>query len=201
MKPKDVLPIFFALAMCETTGPVLAQHAGDFDSGDGVQPVISKTKPGASYQTSDSHIEEWFRQYDRIRHDAQMGPAERRRADLLLSKGLSMIIPGEEQAATQALLSKLVGRYRWAVEQLKQMPLFPETEKLHCGYYQYFRDARNLFSDYLKVQDNLFAKDATGKALAGTLMQRRQSLETLDQSNKQMDEHLRQKHGIAAYRY
>ncbi|HEY9712685.1 MAG TPA: hypothetical protein V6C72_04405, partial [Chroococcales cyanobacterium] len=62
-------------------------------------------------------------------------------------------------------------------------------------------DAKGLFSDYLTVQGNLFAQDGQGKSLAADLMPRKQSLEKLDQENKAVDAELRQRFGIAPYKY
>ncbi|MCC7529701.1 MAG: hypothetical protein IT342_14355 [Candidatus Melainabacteria bacterium] len=151
------------------------------------------------------YIQEWFQRYDQVRRQSQMTPSEKQKADGLMSKGmtgLGAMLAGDEKAATQSLLNKLVGKYQAAAEQMKQLPLYPETERLHRGYYQYFSDARRLFSDYLKVQSNLFAMDEeTGKPVAGLLMARKQNLETLDMNNKGLDEQLRQQFNIAPYRY
>jgi len=152
-----------------------------------------------------SNILEWFHRYDNVRRQAQMSPAEKARADGLMSKGmggLGAMLAGDEKMATQNLLTKLVGKYQTAAEQMKALPLFRETEQLHRGYYQYFSDARQLFSDYLRVQSNLFAMDeTTGKPVAGLLMGRKQNLEQLDMNNKALDEQLRQQFNIPPYRY
>lgn len=151
------------------------------------------------------NIHQWFERYDQVRRQAQMSPAEKARADGLMSKGMSglgAMLAGDEKVVTQNLLSKLVGKYQTAAEQMKALPLFRETEQLHRGYYQYFSQARELFSDYLRVQGNLFAMDeATGKPLAGVLMGKKQALETLDMNNKALDEQLRQQFNIPPYRY
>lgn len=150
-------------------------------------------------------IQEWFQRYDHVRRQAQMSPAEKARADGLMSKGmggLGAMLAGDEKMVTQNLLTKLVGKYQTAAEQMKSLPLLRETEQLHRGYYQYFSDARQLFSDYLKVQSNLFAMDeATGKPVAGLLMGRKQNLEQLDMNNKALDEQLRQQFNVPPYRY
>ena len=146
-------------------------------------------------------VQQWFQSYDAVRRQAQMTPQERAKADAMLSKGLSIIVPGPEKACTQQLLTKLVGQYRTACQQLERLPLLPPTEQLHRGYYQYFSEAQGLFSDYLKVQDDLFAVDQNGKPLAGKLVERKASLEALDERNKDMDAQLRQQFSIPAYRY
>lgn len=151
------------------------------------------------------YIQQWFQRYDLVRRQAQMSPAEKAKADGLMSKGMSglgAMLAGDEKIATQNLLNKLVGKYHTAAEQMKALPLYPETERLHRGYYQYFSDAKRLFSDYLKVQSNLFAMDEeTGKPVASLLMARKQNLETLDMNNKAQDEQLRQQFNIPPYRY
>lgn len=146
-------------------------------------------------------ISQWFKNYDDIRRKAQMNPTERAKADALMSKALSMFIPGEEKTQAKTLLSSLVARYAQAVDEFKRLPLYPETEKLHRGYYQYFTSARQLFSDYLTVQQNPLATDQNGNPVAGTLMARKQNLESLDQSNKAIDAQLRSQFGIPAYQY
>lgn len=172
-----------------------------------VSPVPSGPMgaPPANAGRGGPYIMDWFQRYDQVRRQAQMSPAEKQRADGLMSKGMSglgAMLAGDEKAATQNLLNKLVNKYQAASEQMKQLPLYPETERLHRGYYQYFSDARRLFSDYLKVQSNLFAMDEeTGKPVASLLMARKQNLEQLDMSNKALDDQLRQQFNIPPYRY
>lgn len=195
------IAVLAAIAGIATTSaaPCAAQQASDgyAMTGGGVSPTMV-----ANQQQNLANIQQWFVSYDQVRRAAQMNPQERQKADGLLSKGLSIIVPGEEKVATQALLTKLVNKYQMATDQMKRLPLYPETEKLHRGYYQYFNEARKLFSDYLKVQTNLFVVDEqTGKPLAGGLMLRKQNLEMLDQNNKALDEQLRNQFGIAPYQY
>ena len=151
--------------------------------------------------TGDNHIGQWFYRYDQIRRGAQMNPQERVRADNLMSKGLSIVVPGPEKAITGQLLVKLVNRNKVAADQMKLLPLYKETEQLHRGYYQYFASAQSLFSDYLKVQNDILARDQSGRMIAGQLMGRKQELASLDENNKALDAQLRQQFGIPAYRY
>ncbi len=130
-----------------------------------------------------------------------MTPQERQKADTHLSKGLSIFIPGDEKVAVQKLLNSLVSRYNIASEAMKQLPLYPETKRLHLGYYQYFTSARLLFGDYLRVQQNPLVQDTAGNAVAPTLLPRKQELEMLDQANKALDAQLRNQFGIAPYKY
>jgi hypothetical protein len=168
------------------------------ESSAGKQTVKHQANPPTNHQT----LAKWFLAYDNIRRQAQMNPQEKQRADTLLSQGLSIVIPGQEKADSQALLSSLVNRYQVAAEAIKQLQYYPETGDLHKGYYQYFSDASQLFSDYLKVQDNLFAvDDQTGKPLASQLMDRKEKLEQLERRNKYLDTQLRNQLGMAPYQY
>jgi hypothetical protein len=159
-------------------------------------PQAMAAPPAAS-----AAVKQWFQKYDLVRRQAQMKSGERQRADALMSKGLSMIVPGPEKADSQELLSKLIARYQLARQQLEHMPLLPATEQLHRGYYQYFSEAQGLFSDYLRVQDNLFAVDSMGKPIAGQLLARKENLESLDARNKYIDAQLRQRFAIPPYQY
>ncbi|MGD9680007.1 MAG: hypothetical protein AB7W16_02380 [Candidatus Obscuribacterales bacterium] len=161
------------------------------------QESQQETRPA----TEPKLIAEWFGRYDQIRRQAQMNPQEKNRANELLSKGLSIIIPGQEKETTRKLLTSLVSRYQTASEQMKLLPLYHETEQLHRGYYQYFTSAGALFSDYLKVQGNILVPDASGNPLASTLMPRKQGLENLEQQVKALDGNLRARFGIPAYKY
>jgi hypothetical protein len=149
----------------------------------------------------DGHVQQWFSQYDNIRRQAQMNPEEKARADRLLAGGMAMLVPGPEKIATGQLLAKLRASNQQAANQLKGLRLYPETKQLHLGYYKYFNDAQALFSDYITLQNNLFATDASGKSIASQLMLRKQALADLDQSNKMIDSQLRAQFGIAPYRY
>lgn len=172
--------------------PVVAQASG---AGDAAKGQVHAATPSAK-------IKEWFSQYDAIRRQAQMNPTERKKADALLSQGISIIIPGPEKLAAQQLLQKLVAANQQAANQLKQLSLYPETEKLHRGYYKYFTTASALFNDYLQLQDNLFAKDPkTGEPVADELTTRKQELADLDEANKRLDSELRSRFAIAPYRY
>lgn len=173
------------------------------------QPAGAQSQPQSQPQvqpeqrpaTDPGLIAEWFGKYDQIRRQAQMNPQEKTRANELLSKGLSIIIPGQEKETTRKLLGSLVSRYQTASEQMKLLPLYHETEQLHRGYYQYFSTAGALFADYLKVQGNILVPDASGNPLASSLMPRKQGLESLEQQVKALDGNLRARFGIAAYRY
>lgn len=153
-------------------------------------------------QASHGRVGQWFNRYDQIRRQAQMNPTEREQADYLLSRGMAILVPGNEKVAARAILIKLVENYEQATLAMKQLPLISETSELHRGYYQYFNNARLLFSDYLRVQDNLFVTDAsTGKPVAAQLIQRKQLLEQLNQQVQSLDQQLRNRYGIPAYRY
>jgi hypothetical protein len=160
-----------------------------------------QTASAAAQSTPIAQIKDWFTKYDEIRREAQMNPTERQKADAMLSKGLSMFVPGPEKLDTQQLLQKLQVKNSAAADQMKKLNLYPETEQLHRGYYKYFTDSQTLFGDYLKVQDNLMAKDATNTPIASQLMKRKKELEELDITNKALDSQVRAKFGIPPYRY
>jgi len=144
----------------------------------------------------------WFARYDRIRRQAQLAPAERSRADALLGRGMSMFLPGPEKQEARLLMTRLVNAYGQAIQEMERLPVIAPTERLHRGYHQYFVTARNLFLDYLKVQDNLFVVDpATGRPIAGQLIERKINLETLNRSVRELDEQLRAQLGIGPYQY
>ncbi|MBS1991170.1 MAG: hypothetical protein JSS83_11665 [Cyanobacteria bacterium SZAS LIN-3] len=151
--------------------------------------------------TSPAAIRDWFNKYDMVRRQAQMSPAERNNADELLSHGLQVFVPGEEKILAQKLLKNLVLKYDTACTQLKSLPFFPETSGLHRQYFQYFSDARNLFADYLRVQNNLMAKDNNGNSIMAGLMERKANLEGTEQNAKNLDGQLRNRFGIPPYRF
>lgn len=149
-----------------------------------------------------ARVRQWFSQYDQIRRQAQMNPAERQRSDYLLSRGMAILMPGPEKAAAREILLKLVNKYQVAKGAMQGLQPIPETINLHRGYYQYFNNAHQLFSDYLRVQDNLFVTDAsTGKPVAGQLLQRKANLEQLRQQIQALDEQTRNQFGIPPYAY
>lgn len=166
-------------------------------------PAISAQAAAATVkQATPAEIKQWFVSYDQIRRQAQMTPSERQQADNLMSKGLSVLMPGEEKIVAQALLTKLVNKYTQAVTAMGQLPLYNQTLPVHRGYFQYFTSAGQLFSDYLKVQNDLFVVDqSTGQPLLSQLMQRKQQLAELDTQIKQLDKQVRSQFGVPAYQY
>jgi len=164
----------------------------------GGMPAASQATPAAN----PARVRQWFTQYDQIRRQAQMSPAERQRSDYLLSRGMAILMPGEEKIAAREILIKLVNKYQVAKGAMQALPPIPETLNLHRGYYQYFNNAHQLFSDYLRVQDNLFVTDAsTGKPVAGQLLQRKAMLEQLRQQIQGLDEQTRNQFGVPPYKY
>lgn len=162
------------------------------------QPAVAPVK--ASPQDM-AKVGQWFQKYDEVRRKAQMNPNEKQQADGILGKGLSILWPGQDKIAAREIMSKLVTRYDIAVKSLESLQSTPETKRLHQGYYQYFATARGLFSDYLKVQDNLMAKDNNGQPIMSQLMQRKVALESLEHACKELDATTRAQYGIPAYRY
>ncbi|MBP9092959.1 hypothetical protein KBI23_18185 [bacterium] len=202
------------LLICSSSLPLLAasaqnignQYQNHYQSGatgnpqfSGQMPSAANTSPNIN-RSSSQQLRQWFSSYDMVRKQAQMSPTEKDRADNLLSQGLSVFVPGPNKTQAQKLLTGLVEKYQVAIARMKAMPLYPETEKLHRGYYQYFSDAKTLFSDYLRVQDNLMVKDENGKGIMPQLMARKANLESLEMQIKQLDSELRGQFGIAPYR-
>jgi hypothetical protein len=170
----------------------------------GVGASLALIVAGNQCALAQDKVADWFQKYDNIRHQAQMSPQEKERSQTLLTSGMAASLFKSEQgekdkAAASALLRKMVDRYRKASSQIADLPEIAETRKLQRGYQQYFRNAGDLFSDYLKVQNNLFATDSNGNALAGQLQARKADLESLDVSNKDLDGKLRSKYKIAPY--
>ena len=159
-------------------------------------PAQKKATPQQSAQ-----VFHWFIQYDEIRRRAQMNPIERQQADGLLARGFSLFMPGQDKVAAKQLLTNLVNKYHGATQAMKALPVIPETKQLQLAYYQYFENAMNLFGDYLRVQDNIFAVDSTGQSIAKQLLQRKLALEQLEHNCKNLDTQTRQHFGVANYQY
>lgn len=207
----------FALILGLTLGGTLGEPTYAQYPNNNYQPQPQYNQGGQNYQNGQNYqfnqgggqnatdpalLKQWFSRYDAVRRQAQMTPLEKQQADGLLSKGLSMFVPGDEKLAGQKLLTGLVGKYNVAINQMKGLPLYPETSQLHRGYYQYFNDAKNLFSDYLLVQNDPLAKDPrTGERLLGKIVTRKASLTDLEGNIKNLDSNLRSQLGVPPYRY
>jgi hypothetical protein len=211
--------VLLVVALAAATNTVNAQNAfpnggmynqgspGQGYPGQGfpAQGNMGQGNPGPGSQngaaTDPGLIRDWFSKYDLVRRQAQMTPAERNKADDLMSHGLQMFVPGEEKVIAKSLLTNLVGKYDRACEQLKQLRLYPETSALHHQYFEYFKEAKELFSDYLRVQNNLMVKDNNGNSVMAGLMERKAKLEATEQRAKAMDNDVRNRFGIPPYRY
>jgi hypothetical protein len=176
---------------------------GQMNAGQGYNQGQPNQAPGNqnARATDPAAIKDWFNKYDMVRRQAQMSPAERSKADDLLSHGLQVFVPGEEKILARTLLTNLVGKYDRACNQLKLLPLYPETGNLHREYFKYFTDAKNLFSDYLRVQNNLMVKDQQGNSVMAGLIQRKQNLEGTEEQAKATDSAVRNRFGIAPYHF
>jgi hypothetical protein len=172
--------------LCYTVGTVSAKRAG---------------QQLAAVPASANKLITWFDNYDAIRRQAQLSPPERAEADALLSKGLAILTPGPDRDAARILLQKMVGNYQVATNNIAALPVFPETEPLRQGYYQYFSTAKNLFGDYLTVQDNFFAQDANGKPVIQSLLERKEQLEQINSYVHDLDSKARAQYNIPPYRY
>ena len=161
---------------------------------------------GTAVLADNAKVTQWFAKYNEVRHRAQMTPEEKERSGRLLTQGMVASVfhapeDSGDKEASAALLRKMVDRYSKAIHEMDQLPAPSETKKLHLGYRQYFTNARGMFSDYLKIQGNLFATDAGGNSILGQLQERKSALESLDASNKELDARLRAKYHIAPYPY
>lgn len=157
-------------------------------------------KKGANPQQA-AKVYRWFLNYDEIRRRAQMNPIERQQADGMLARGLGLFMPGQDKMAARMLLSSLVARYQTATRSIQALAPLPETRQLQELYFQYFDTAMRLFSDYLVVQENVFAVDNGGQSVAKQLLQRKVALENLEKSCKNLDAQMRLKYGVAPYQY
>lgn len=146
-------------------------------------------------------IYSWFLRYDEIRRRAQMNPIEKQQSDSLLSRKLSLFMPGQDKVAAKEILTNLARRYQQAAAELQALPMVSETVPLQRLYFQYFDTAMRLFSDYLRVQDNLLAVDESGQPIAAQLLQRKVALENLERACKDLDAQTRAAYGVSAYVY
>ncbi|MBY0546658.1 MAG: hypothetical protein K2W95_05170 [Candidatus Obscuribacterales bacterium] len=176
------------------SGPGLSSPAGYNND-------VSAAGPMKATPQQQAKVFQWFQKYDDVRRRAQMNPVEKQQADSILGKGLSILMPGPEKLAAKDILARLVTRYDNATKALEALPPTNETKRLQQGYYQYFSNARALFADYLRVQDNLMAKDANGQPIMAQLMQRKQGLEQLERACKEADAQSRAAFGVPAYQY
>jgi hypothetical protein len=170
-------------------------------AGYGAQPYSSQQAYAQPAARAALSVPQWFAAYDQIRRQAQMTPAERREADSLLSQGFSVLMPGEQKVEAERLLTLLVKRYSIATQQIRQLPVIAQTQNLQQGYYQYFATAQQLFSDYLKVENDIFAQTQAGTPLATELLNRKQALEQLNTSIQSLDAQLRAQLGVVPYHY
>jgi hypothetical protein len=162
--------------------------------------------PAFAKADKSSRVSDWFQRYDQIRHEAQMSEAERERSRALMTNSIAASFlqspsGAQDKAAASALLRKMVDRYHRALAQITDLPAISETKKLQQGYTLYFRNAGDLFGDYLKVQNSLLATDASGNPILGQLQQRKADLENLDFANKDLDAKLRTKFKVAPYAF
>jgi hypothetical protein len=191
-----LVPFIFSLFICMTVINIAnPTYASNYSAN-------NRSKLSANLDSQQNPVRSWFNIYDQIRRQAQLSPAERQKADQIMGRGLSIFMPGTDKALAQNLLADLVRRYDVAAQQMASLQIMPATEQLHRAYYQYFVDAKSLFSDYLKLQDDLLATDPnTGQPVASGLVERKENLAMLDQNNKMLDEKLRQQYSIPTYQY
>jgi len=178
------------------------------DGHDGLRigSLINRFVPGRPFRSeakgeATADLKNWFDRYDHIRRQAQMTAAERAESDRLQDKGVFVLLSSSDKQSGRALLNKMVIRYRKAAGQMESLPRLAQTEKLRRGYSRYFRSAGKLFGDYLTVYGNVFAKDASGQSIRKKLKTRKAALQALEASNKALDERLRARYRIPAYKF
>lgn len=179
-----------------------SENAQDQQSGSGAaaaEPVLEEV--AAEADEIKERVTEWFSQYDDVRRNAQMSPDERAHADKLKDGKWKLVIPGFARIQARRLLKKMIDRYEAADLELSSLPPPSETEDLQEGYASFFREAKVVFADNLRLLSNPFAKDTDGKPLRKVLRKRKKELETHEKRVKELDAQLRKKYGIAPYRY
>jgi len=167
--------------------PVLFYTAG------GHSLAVAATSDNGGPANSD-RIRTWFDRYDCIRRSAQMTPEERKTADGLMEKKLTLLLPGFGRLSAQRLLKKMIDRYEAAAAAMKELPPEPETRELHEGYTRYFSTSRALFHDTLRTLNNPLRSKKE-------LEERKAELAELDETLKTTDKQLRDTYNIPPYTY
>jgi hypothetical protein len=139
-------------------------------------------------------VRAWFERYDAIRRAAQMTPEERKTADSLMEKKITLLLPGFGRFAAQRLLKKQIDRYEAAANAMKELPATPETRELHEGYTRYFSKSGALFHDTLRALNNPLRSKKE-------LEERKADVASLDESLKTTDKQLRDTYNIPPYSY
>src|SRR4030095_7958225 len=180
-----LLPAFVAVVVSWV--PVMVYGTG------GTSPAIAGSSENGG-ATNGDRVRAWFERYDAIRRSAQMTPEERKIADGLLSKKITLLLPGFGRFAAQRLLKKMIDRYAAAANAMKELPTMPETRELHEGYTRYFSTSRALFHATLHTLNNpLHSKKE--------LQARKAEVAALDESLKTTDKQLRDTYNIPPYCY
>jgi|GEM_PF-1468506 hypothetical protein len=131
-------------------------------------------------------VEEWFNRYDQIRRDAEMTMGDKLQSLLLAAK--------KPEKKNAALASRMIAKYTTSLSELEKLESIPETRELQQGYIEYFRTARQLFSDYLDAQK---AVPFTNQSLRPT----KKRLEELDKKIKKIDANLRKQYRVTKHRH
>lgn len=160
-----------------------------------IVPPAETTRQAASSDDNLS-IRSWFRQYDRIRKEAQMTFPEKLQAAHLLNRGLSRLKSEYEVSYARTFISTMVDRYERAEKDLVGLAEVAQTHELQQGYERYFHDARAFFSDYISFQEQ---QAQEGNAAHQNLVDEKEKLASLDRDNKELDAILRHQYHIARF--
>lgn len=160
----------------------------------GSLPGIADTRPAGAAQPNGERVRAWFERYDCIRRAAQMTPEERKIADRILDKKITLLLPGFGRLAAHKLLKKMIERYETAATAMKDLPALPETRELQDGYTRYFITSREVFQNSLKTLNNPLRSKKE-------LEEHKQEQATLDASLKTLDKQLRDNYNIPPYTY
>lgn len=168
--------------------------------GSGGLPTYAKNRQlafASLAQPSDNRaVSDWFRQYDRIRKNAQMSPEDKSLSRKLLGKGLNPLASDEDRSAARTLVTKMVSKYAVALNEIHRLRPIPQTRSLQSGYTRFFSEAHDLFTTYLSLQNNLFGSK---KGNCKTMIEKKHVLDDLDHQNKDLDEQLRKRYNIPAF--
>lgn len=132
----------------------------------------------------------WFTEYDDIRRDAQMSPAEKAGAIKMWATSFVSAGPAETSDA-RILLSRMVQRYDQAGKRLSALPEIPETKSLQRGYLTFFHMAKGNFQRYLNTLNTGSLKATVAQTQAG-----KQELSVVDVRNKSLDRKIRERYHI-----
>ncbi len=152
------------------------------------QEALAKGQEVASLDTQGSQsVRDWFREYDKIRSDAEMSLSEKLQSRSFLQKGLK---PGADtpQKITD-LMHRMNSKYTTAHHAMEHLQPVAETKSLQDGYTEYFKRMRHLFAHGLNTEQIDIGATISFAA-------KREEIEILDKRNKSLDASLRKRFKI-----